>query len=258
MFTVDLHSHILPGIDDGASDPDISMAILHEEAVQGVQRIVLTPHFPPRDEEINELLQRRSTAYEQIKKKISGSEFEGKFDFRLAAEIRYSPRMAEMSDLEKLCISGTNVLLVEFSFTRYPEFVRDVFYKLQMEGFTLLIAHVERYSWLRHDTELLYDLVCSGAYAQVNAESITGDKDYYSFIRKMFNCGMVHAVGSDTHNMDNRPPRMLDAAAALSKDLGQDSVSYLNRIAEGLLAGQAPYTDQPALPKKSFWDRFRR
>ncbi len=258
MFTVDIHSHILPGIDDGAADPDVSMDLLREESAQGLKHIVLTPHFHPRDEEIGELLRRRSIAYEQLKQKIAGSELEDQFDIRLAAEIRYSPRMTEMRDLEKLRISGTNVLLIEFSFTHYPEFVRDVFYRLQLQGFTILIAHIERYSWLRQDTELLYDLVCSGAYAQVNAESIVGDRDYSSYIRKMFNCGLVHVVGSDTHDMEKRPPRMKAAAGALTTDPGPDSVSYMNRIAEGLLAGQAPYTEQPSMPKKSFWDRFRR
>ena len=258
MFTIDIHSHILPGIDDGANDPDMSLAMLRSEAGQGIRKIVFTPHFHPGKNNIPDFVSGRTDALDLLKEKISGTELEGCFDLRTAAEVRYSPALTDIPDLEKLCIEGTNVLLVEFSFTPYPEFVRDVFYRLQLRGFVLLIAHIERYSWLRKDTDLLYDLVCGGAYSQVNAETIAKDRDSLSFIRKMLECGLVHTVGSDTHNMDQRPPRMKEAAGILSADPGPETAAYLDAAAESLLAGRLPDAETPLRPRKSFWDRFRK
>lgn len=258
MFTVDLHSHILPGLDDGAQNPEESVALLRSEAEQGVQSIVLTPHFDPQSDEIADFIRRRDNAYAVLNRTIAGSELAGRFDLRTAAEIRYSPILIEMPDLEKLCIAGTKVLLVEFSFHRYPEFVRQVFSRLQMNGFILLIAHVERYSWLRKEPDLLYDLICDGAYAQFNADSVTEDKAALSFIRKMLKCGLLHGIGSDAHNLDKRPPMLEKAAKILADDPGHETVTYLNHTGITLLEGKIPFTYTADRPKKSFWDHFHK
>lgn len=258
MFTVDLHSHILPGLDDGAQDPNESMALLRSEAAQGVQSIVLTPHFDPQSNEIADFVQKRDTAFAVLDHTLCASEPAGRFDLRTAAEIRYSPMMTELAGLEKLCISGTKVLLVEFSFHHYPEFAREVFSKLQMNGYILLIAHVERYVWLRKEPDLLYDLVCNGAYAQFNSDSVTGDREALAFIRKMLKCGLLHVIGSDTHNMDMRPPMLEKAAKILSNDPGEDTVYYLDNAGKTLLSGNIPFTYTPDKPRKSFWDIFRK
>lgn len=257
MFTVDLHSHILPGLDDGARDPEESLALIRSEAAQGVQSIVLTPHFDPLTDEIGDFVQRRNTALAMLDHTLAASELSGKIGFRTAAEVRFSPMLTELPGLDQLCISGTKVLLVEFSFHRCPEFVREVFSKLQMNGFILLIAHAERYVWLRKEPELLYDLVCNGAYAQFNADSVTGDRDALTFIRKMLKNGLLHGIGSDTHNMELRPPALEKAAKLLSKNPGEETVYYLDNVGKTLLSGNVPFTYTPDKPRKSFLDHFR-
>ena len=258
MITVDLHTHILPWMDDGASDADISMQILRKEAGDGVSQIVLTPHYNPIDTSISEFRVRRTVSFQQLKKALDNSDLKNSFDLRTAAEIRYNPSLVDMEELDDLCVTGTKVLLIEFSFHHYPEFVRNVFYRLQSKGYTVLMAHVERYPWLREKTDFLYDLVCDGAYAQFNADSIVKDRDALSFIKKMIDCGLVHCIGTDTHNMDERPPLMKDAEEVLLKKTNLETVSYLNENAQMLLGGGIPNTFMPSKPKKGFWDFLRK
>lgn len=258
MFTVDLHSHILPWMDDGADDADVSLSLLRKEASDGVRQIVLSSHFNPIDEKVSEFRIRRNVSFRQLKKAISQTELEGKFDLRPAAEIRYNPSLLEIDGLETLCIEGTKVLLIEFSTQHYPEFVQDVFYRLQTRGFIPLMAHVERFPWLRENPEFLYNLVCDGAYAQVNADSIIKSRESLSFIRRMMKFGLIHCIGTDTHNMTKRPPHMKEAEKILSSNPGQDIVEYMDEIGQTLLAGKIPQAVIPSKPQKSFWDFFRK
>ena len=258
MITVDLHSHILPWIDDGASDSDISLQILQKEAQEGVRQIALTSHFNPVDLTVEEYRIRRSVSFQQLNNALENSDLKNYFDLRPAAEVRYNASLVDLDGLDDLCIAGTKVLLIEFSFHHTPEFVRNVFYRLQSKGYTVLMAHVERFPWLREKPDFLFDLVCDGAYAQFNADSIVKDKDALSFIRKMLDCGLVHCIGTDAHNMDVRPPRIKDAEDILVKKCGSDTVAYMNEIAETLLAGGIPNTFLPSKPKKGLWDFLRK
>lgn len=258
MFTVDLHSHILPGLDDGARDTDESLVLLRCEADQGIKSIVLSPHFDPLAEDTADFVRRRDASYASLKQTLAAGELAGAFDLRPAAEIRYCPMLPELPELGSLCISGTNVLLVEFSFAHGPEFAREVFSELQSKGYIILIAHIERYDWLRRAPDLLYDLVRGGAYAQVNADSITGDKGSLAFIRKMLKYGLVHGIGSDTHNMDKRPPMLEKAAEILAADPGEETVSCLENAGKALLGGNIPSAFIPERPRISFWDLFRK
>ena len=258
MFTVDLHSHILPWMDDGADDADVSLELLRKEASDGVRQIVLSSHFNPINENVSEFRIRRNSSYRQLQKAVSGSELAGIFDFRPAAEIRYNPSLLEIDGLETLSIDGTKVLLIEFSTQHYPEFVQDVFHRLQTKGYIPLMAHVERFPWLRENPEFLYNMVCGGAYAQVNADSIIKSRESLSFIRRMMDCGLIHCIGTDTHNMTKRPPHMKEAEKVLAANPGKDIVDYMDEIGRTLLAGRIPNAIIPSKPKKAFWDFFRK
>ena len=258
MITVDLHTHILPWMDDGAADSEVSMTLLHKETSDGIRQIALTSHFNPIDEKVNDFRIRRAVSFRQLNKVIENSDLKDLFDLRPAAEIRYNASLLEMEDLDELCIAGTKVLLIEFSTQHYPEFVQDIFYRLQTKGYTILMAHVERFPWLREKPEILYDLVCGGAYAQVNAESVCKSKQTYSFIRKMMDCGLIHCLGTDTHNMEKRPPYMKEAEHVIAKNQGEDTVAYINEIGQSLFSGKMPNTYIPSKPKKGFWDFLKK
>ena len=258
MFTVDLHSHILPEMDDGASNVNISLSLLREEMKQGINQVVFTPHYYPLNESVEEFVGRREIAWNILQDAISGTDLQNNIEFYKGAEIRFSPALVEFDDLKSLCISGTNVLLIEFTPNHFPEFAEEILYRLQVRGFQILLAHVERFPWLRKDPEFLYRLVCSGVYAQFNADSVISDSEKSSFIHHMLKYGLLHGIGSDTHNLDIRPPYINEAGNYLSKKEGTDVVDYLNQFSIDLLAGKHPVMLPPTMPKKSFWDFFRK
>ena len=258
MITVDLHTHILPGIDDGAPNADVSLALLREEAKQGINQIVFTPHFDPLSDNIEDFLKRREDAWKVLQTKLSGTDVDNRIDFRKGAEIRYTPALTGLAGLSSLCITGTKVLLIEFSPRHYPEFIEDVIYRLQLQGFVILLAHVERFPWLRKDTELLYRLVCSGVYSQFNSDAILKDSEKFSFIQNMLKCGLVHGIGSDTHNIEERPPSIQKAESLLAKKTSPEMIQYINEFSIDLLSGRLPDTISPEKPKKGFFDFLRK
>ncbi len=257
MITVDLHSHILPGMDDGAKDTSISLELLKMEAEQGIEHIVLTPHFHLRNENITDFAERRRGSFEKLKSSISGTELDGLFDFRLGAEVRYDPSLTEERDLDSLCISGTNVLLIEFSASHHPEFAEEVFYRLQLRGYIILMAHVERFPWLWKHQEFLYEMVSNGAFAQFNADEILENRQVCSFVRKMLRSNLLHGIASDAHNTELRPPRIREAVDILTKDPGISYIEALDDFAINLLRGGIPDVEPPLKPRKSIWDLLK-
>ena len=254
MLNVDLHCHILPEMDDGAKTPEISLGLLKKEAEQGISHIVFTPHFHPRNDDIADFLKRRNASYEKLMNSLSGTALDGLFDFRLGAEIRYSTSLTDVKDLDPLCISGTKTLLIEFSAAHQPEFVTEVFYRLQLRGYVILMAHVERFPWLWKNQDFLYDLVSNGAFAQFNADEMLENKKVYSIVRKWLRCGLLHGIASDAHNLEQRPPRVAEAEKLLANDPGISYIESLNDFALSLISGGIPDVDPPTKPRKSIWD----
>ncbi len=258
MFTVDLHSHILPGMDDGAENEAVSLRLLQKEGELGIKHVVLSSHYNFNEEPVSSYVRRRNESFLKLRNALEAEGLSDAFDLRPAAEIRYSTSLADAEDLRDLCISGTNVLLIEFSKAHLPEFVSEVFYRLQLRGFVPLMAHVERFPWMRKEPDILYDLVCSGAYAQFNTDLMTQNREVLSFVRRMLRNGLLHCAGSDTHDPEERPPRFREAEKLLLADPGSDEIEYLNGVGLDLLSGTLPDVKTPVKPKKSILDIFRR
>ena len=117
---VDIHTHILPGIDDGATDKDISLSLLKILEDDGVSDVVLTPHFYSDSENIEQFIQRRNQAYSELK-----SVYKGNINLHLGAEVYLSRYIANYDDLTELCIDKTKYILVECPFSM--EFSSDIY-----------------------------------------------------------------------------------------------------------------------------------
>lgn len=248
-MTVDLHTHILPGIDDGSPDLETSLELLKKEEDNGVTTVVLTPHFRFEKQEIGPFLQQREAAYAQLKK--AAEKVFPSLQLRLGAEVRYSTRILE-EESRALCMQNTGYMLVEFSVHHRPQFVEDVFYKLQLSGITPVIAHVERYPYLEEKPELLYEYVKAGALAQVNAASITDYADRRRLIEKWAAHSLVHVVATDTHHPGRRPPKLREAMALLEAKLGKEQVAQMEQIAQMVVEDQELFLPEPEPIKRIF------
>ena len=169
----DLHCHILPGMDDGAKDTAVSLELLRREYEDGVRNIAFTSHFNSERTTVEAFTEKRQTAFEQLTAALEGQPMQ--FDFKLGAEVFFSPGLCEL-DTRALCMGDTAYLLLEFPTTHKPHFIRQTLYNLQQQGIVPLIAHIERYPYVLEDPTLLYDWVAAGAYAQINVGALLEPK----------------------------------------------------------------------------------
>lgn len=223
MFTVDFHSHILPAIDDGAGTTEESTALLNMLSEQGIKTVCATPHFNANRLSIDDFLRKRASSYEELKAVLP----ENAPAVRLGAEVAYYEGISRLDDLKKLCIEGTNLLLLEMPFCKWTQSMISEVEQLSCRGgFRIVLAHIERY--LVYNSIHVYDRFLSNdILMQVNASFFTELKTRRKAI-KMLKGGYIHLIGSDCHNVADRPPFIGNALYLIEKKLGSE---YLGDMA---------------------------
>ena len=152
---VDFHTHILPGIDDGSIDADMSVQMLQEELDNDVSSIVFTPHFYADRDSIDHFIKRRHRSREKLEDAMQGDAHFCEIAYYYGAEVYYFGGMGVASDIRKLCIEGTNVLLLELPFCQWKqEMYEDVRRLVRHQGLQIVLAHVERYIDFQKDREV--------------------------------------------------------------------------------------------------------
>ncbi len=196
---VDLHSHLIPGIDDGAKDLDDSVTIIKELIGQGFSKIITTPHimsdlYKNTPETINYGL-------EILKRRLVNDNIE--IDISAAAEYYVDYDFEQRIGNEKFMTFGENYILIEFSFLESPRNMHDIIFKLQLEGYVVVLAHPARYQYF--DLKDYESLINRGVLFQLNLLSLIG---YYSNQVKanaklLIDNKFVSFVGTDCHNLNH-------------------------------------------------------
>ena len=196
---IDIHTHVIPYVDDGSPNLETSIAMIKHEISIGVDTIYCTPHH---------IYSRYETTVEVIKERFNFLKEEVErlnlpVTLYLGQEICYSHREDIISMLKAgklLTLNNTNRVLLEFSFTREPEDVLDVIYNFSINGYEVIIAHIERYEWMTYDKVVA--LRNEGALIQVNSNSYLGMTTWKEkrFVKKLLKNGLVDYVASDTHS----------------------------------------------------------
>ena len=210
----DIHTHILPNMDDGASSPEESLRLLIEEQKQGITDVVLTPHFNPAGESVEDFLARRQAAFDILSKEIKESSLQIDLNLHLGAEVRYDPNLI-YSDVFSLCIGNTSYMLLELTNT-YPFNFEQTINWLISRGISPVLAHIERYDFLISNKKLLDELLYTGVVFQCNASSLFS-RYYARRVKKLMKNGYLQVLASDTHNTKERPPRLQEGLKKVSK-----------------------------------------
>ena len=142
---VDLHCHILPGIDDGAKNLDVSMSLIQKEMEDGVVGIVFTPHFHYERITLDAFVQQRKMAYRSVVAQLAERKLP--LAVKLGAEVYFTTALASL-DLSKLAFAGSRYILIEFPTSIHPGGIEDTLFAVQNRGYTPILAHVERYRCL--------------------------------------------------------------------------------------------------------------
>ena len=232
---IDIHTHILPHLDDGAKDTKMSVAMLNALASQGVTAVVFTPHYYGKRSSPDEFIKRRNAMYEHIKAKIP----EG-MKVYLGAELHFPGfNMPENDDLCKLAIEGTRYILVEFPFTtkwtgavlsRLSNFIEET-------GYTPIIAHAERYREVQKKPALISQLMEMGCLIQVNAPSFLNKRER-KLAFALLKHGFVHCLGTDSHDMGVRAPDFTTAKEVVKKAGYLAEWERAEKITDDLFAGR--------------------
>ncbi len=250
MKLVDLHCHILPCMDDGAKDIDSSLELLRAQAEQGVSEIVFTPHFEIRRETVDAFVLRREKAYAKLMN--TGEPERLNICCKLGAEVYYSSKLADV-DLKPLCIADTPYLLIEFPMSQCPLGIDETLYHIQQNGYLPIIAHPERYTYVRKDVKWLYDLVYSGNLVQINAEAFLQDTKTRRFVSKLLQNNLAHFISTDTHSISKRPPRLEAAIRMVTKECGEALALRLSQDASNIFNGKQLDMYEPEMLQKFLW-----
>lgn len=243
----DLHTHILPFMDDGAKDLDESVGLLLQQKQQGVSRIALTSHFDCETMDVNAFLERRAASCGELMAHL-GPQLRD-MQFKLGCEVRYSPNLQDVAHW--LCLEGTDMILLELPTSHCPAFLDRTLCSFRADGIIPLIAHVERYPYVLNNPAILYKWIANGACIQVNAGALLGGGPKKQILN-MIRWGLVHVISSDTHSLQRRPPNLSKAMHVVERALGKETVRRLRQNAADLFDGEEPRIGEIHKPRSLF------
>ena len=212
----DIHTHILPEADDGAASMDVTIEMLQRAYEQGIRHIIATPHYIKGHKKLSiEVLQER---LREVQKEADNMFPD--MHLYLGNELYYVGSVLEdVENGQAATLAESDYVLIEFDVTtEYKEIYQGLRKAVEM-GYRPVLAHMERYECLYKKYNLIEELVSLGVYLQMNAGSVIGGifDRRAAYSRQLIQKGYIHLLGSDCHNMEQRPPRMKDAADILRK-----------------------------------------
>lgn len=224
---LDIHSHILPKMDDGSKSVEMSVEMLRSSKEQGVTTMVSTSHFYADREDPEHFLRRRRHAAEKIESAISDLGLQVFF----GAEVLYFPGIAQSEAVRSLAIEGTSLILIEMPFYTWSQKIFDELQNFRnSSGLQIVLAHIERYRRLqpRAIYEQLFEYPF---YFQINAEAFSSFSTR-RLAMKLIDRNKLHFLGTDCHNITSRPPNMEIAGQAIEKKLSPAAWKTLTREME--------------------------
>ncbi|MGV6860929.1 MAG: tyrosine-protein phosphatase [Putridiphycobacter sp.] len=199
VLKTDLHSHLIPGIDDGSKSLEESLALLSRFAELGYQKVITTPHimsdFYKNTPEI--ILGGLEKVRAGLKQAVLDIEIEA------AAEYYLDFQLEELIKAKNILTFGDNHVLFELSFSNEPPRVKEIIFQFQSEGYKPIMAHVERYPFYANQFDKIEDFRSRGCLIQLNINSLSGQ--YGPQVKKMaedmIDRNLVDVIGSDCHHM---------------------------------------------------------
>lgn len=226
MYVLDMHCHILPGVDDGARDEAMSMEMLGIAYSQGIRKMILTPHYYVGKNKYKAVDFRRIFSDFAPKANIKYPDLE----LYLGNEIYYTKGALDEVRAGNICtMADTKYVLIEFS----PRVSYNELYSAVREfvqgRYRPVIAHVERYQCLTRQLDRIAELTENGAYLQMNADSMTGSMfdGQTKWCRKLVTEGYISVIGTDAHNIDDRAPYVQQTIEWMRKKLDAESMEMM-------------------------------
>ena len=242
---IDLHCHILPGIDDGAKDMEDSIEIAREAVAEGITHILATPHYKNGhwDNEKKDIL----VLVEELQKELDARDIP--LTIFPGQEVRINGELFEDLTEDKIQFidEGKQYVLIEFPTPSMPAYTESLFFELQKKGITPIIVHPERNHAVLKDPNVLLPFIEKGALAQLTAASYTGGfgKSIQKVSKQLIEANLVHFIASDAHNISSRSFHMKEAYKKLEKEYGKEKANEYQQVTKDLVNGEVIVSREP-------------
>lgn len=226
---IDVHSHILPNIDDGSRSIEETFNLIKEAKEAGFEGIVCTSHYMENYYETNR--PEREVWINAIHENLENKNMD--MNLYLGNEIYMSDNIIELlEDGKATTMNDTSYVLFELPMNAEPMNLYDMVYEMQQYKIVPILAHPERYSFVQTDPELIYDLIDKGVLMQANYGSIIGQygKKAQMIVQKFLENNMIHMLGTDVHRQNTIYPKIPEIILELKSLIGEEKVKELTTI----------------------------
>ena len=226
---IDVHSHILPNIDDGSRSIEETFNLIKEAKEAGFEGIVCTSHYMENYDETNR--PERELWINAIHENLENKNID--MNLYLGNEIYMSDNIIELlEDGKATTMNDTSYVLFELPMNAEPMNLYDMVYEMQQYKIVPILAHPERYSFVQTDPELIYDLIDKGVLMQANYGSIIGQygKKAQMIVQKFLENNMIHMLGTDVHRQNTIYPKIPEIILELKSLIGEEKVKELTTI----------------------------
>lgn len=254
---IDLHCHILPGVDDGAQNIEDSLDMAQMAVKEGITHILATPHHHAHGwynnkKDVEKLVSEVQSAIDNAD--IPLTIFPGQ-EVRLYGEIIEDIKAGKIQSVDE----ANQYLLIEFPSNTVPSYSERLFYELQAIGIIPIIVHPERNQAIQKDPHILKNLVDKGALSQLTAGSYLGTfgRKAEKLSKDLINANLIHYFASDAHNTTNRPFHLKEAYEKLGKDYNPELVKEYKETSKKLINGDLVFPPATKkIKKKKFFGLF--
>ncbi|ARQ94400.1 tyrosine-protein phosphatase [Levilactobacillus brevis] len=253
---IDLHCHLLPGVDDGSKSMDISLKLANDAVKDGIDYALLTPHHMNGvylNHKKAVIQQTQEFQVELDRHKIPLKVFPGQ-------EVRINGDLLTALDQDDILFAdgGGRYLMLEFPDDDVPSYTSNMIYELMQRGIIPIIVHPERNTKIMKQPDILYDLLGRGCLSQITAGSYVGTfgRRVQRFSKRLIEAGQAYIFASDVHNLPKRNYEMNNAFKKLEVEYGNSYVKRFENNAKNIINGEEIVFNKLNKVRRHFWDNI--